>query len=76
MLMADSPDLLDGVGDVYHVSGLHWRGGHGQRAMENYLHEKEIFAPCAAAALYRRDIFLEAGGFDEQLEINYSDIDA
>ena len=75
MLMADSPDLLDGVGDVYHVSGLHWREGHGQRAMEIYLHEKEIFAPCAAAALYRRDIFLKAGGFDEDYFCYAEDID-
>jgi len=75
MLMADSPDLLDGVGDVYHVSGLHWREGHGQRARENYLHEKEIFAPCAAAALYRRDVFLEAGGFDEDYFCYAEDID-
>jgi len=75
MLMADSPDLLDGVGDVYHVSGLHWREGHGQRVRGNYLHEKEIFAPCAAAALYRRDIFLEAGGFDEDYFCYAEDID-
>ena len=75
MLMADSPDLLDGVGDVYHVSGLHWREGHGQRARRNYLHEREIFAPCAAAALYSRDVFLEAGGFDEDYFCYAEDID-
>lgn len=75
MLMAESPDLLDGVGDVYHVSGLHWREGHGQRARGNYLHEREIFAPCAAAALYRRDIFLGAGGFDEDYFCYAEDID-
>jgi len=75
MLMADSPDLLDGVGDVYHVCGLHWREGHGQRAKRNYLHEKEIFSPCAAAALYRRDNFLEVGGFDEDYFCYAEDID-
>lgn len=75
VLMADSPGLLDGVGDVYHVSGRHWREGHGQRDTENYLHEREIFAPCAAAALYRRHIFLEAGGFDEDYFCYAEDID-
>jgi len=75
MLMADSPNLLDGVGDVYHVSGLHWREGHGQHAGEAYLSEKEIFAPCAAAALYRRDTFLDAGGFDEDYFCYAEDID-
>jgi len=75
MLMADSPDLVDGVGDVYHVCGLHWREGHGQRAKQDFLHEKEIFSPCAAAALYRRDNFLEAGGFDEDYFCYAEDID-
>ena len=23
------PDTLDGTGDVYHISGLPWRNGHG-----------------------------------------------
>jgi GT2 family glycosyltransferase len=63
------------VGDIYHVSGLHWREGHGQRARESYFHEKEIFSPCAAAALYKRDIFLDAGGFDEDYFCYAEDID-
>lgn len=75
MLMADAPDRLDGVGDVYHVSGLVWREGHGMLASGNFLEEREIFSPCAAAALYRRDAFLDAGGFDEDYFCYIEDVD-
>ena len=35
----------------------------------------EIFAPCAAAALYRRSTFLEVGGFDQDYFCYFEDID-
>jgi GT2 family glycosyltransferase len=35
----------------------------------------EIFAPCAAAALYRRTAFFEADGFDEAYFCYFEDID-
>lgn len=53
LVNAGKPALLDGAGDAYHVSGLVWRMAHGMpvsAAMEN---EREVFSPCAAAALYR-----------------------
>jgi GT2 family glycosyltransferase len=75
MLMADDPTRLDGVGDAYHVSGLVWREGHGSPAPGNFLDEREIFSPCAAAALYRRSMFLEAGGFDEDYFCYMEDVD-
>jgi GT2 family glycosyltransferase len=75
MLMADDPSLLDGVGDAYHVSGLHWRMGHGLPAKDAYQTQMEIFAPCAAAAMYRRDVWLEANGFDEDYFCYAEDVD-
>lgn len=75
MLMADDPSLLDGVGDAYHVSGLHWRVGHGLPAEGAYATPMEIFAPCAAAAMYRRDAWMRVGGFDEDYFCYAEDID-
>ncbi|HUO43450.1 MAG TPA: glycosyltransferase family 2 protein [Burkholderiales bacterium] len=75
MLMADAPELLDGVGDVYHISGLVWREGHGTPATGAYREEKEIFSPCGAAAMYKRAAFVEAGGFDEDYFCYVEDVD-
>src|SRR5208282_3622948 len=75
MLMADTPELLDGVGDIYHVSGLVWREGHGVPASGAHLEEREIFSPCGAAAMYKRPAFVEADGFDEDYFCYVEDVD-
>jgi len=66
---------LDGVGDVYHVSGLHWREGHMLPDSPIYDRPREIFSPCAAAAMYRRDAFDQAQGFDEDFFCYAEDVD-
>lgn len=66
---------LDGVGDVYHVSGVHWRRGHGEVAEGSFMLPEEIFSPCAAAALYRRDAFFESQGFDKSFFCYAEDVD-
>jgi GT2 family glycosyltransferase len=75
LLQADAPERLDGAGDAYHVSGMAWRRDHGSPAAEAGRTEHEVFSPCAAAALYRRDAFLEDGGFDERFFCYYEDND-
>ena len=72
--MADDPGRLDGAGDVYHVSGLAWRAGHGTRGPLSDA-PREVFSPCAAAALYRRDALLDIGGFDERYFCYLEDVD-
>jgi len=57
LLLADHPDLIDGIGDVYHISGLAWRRDHNRPANKVAKTMREIFSPCAAAALYRSDRF-------------------
>ena len=74
-LLAEAPTLLDGVGDVYHVTGLSWRAGHGCPPTTADDHDREIFSACAAAALYRRAAFVEAGGFDEDFFCYFEDVD-
>ncbi|CDH43437.1 glycosyltransferase family 2 protein [Candidatus Contendibacter odensensis] len=75
LLDAGDPGRLDGTGDIYHVSGLAWRRDHGQIMVAGASADGEIFAPCAAAALYRRSTFLEVGGFDQDYFCYFEDID-
>ncbi|OGX05440.1 MAG: glycosyltransferase [Omnitrophica bacterium RIFCSPLOWO2_12_FULL_50_11] len=74
-LMDGDRDLLDGDGDAYHISGLVWREGHGKRKDETADEPQEIFSPCAAAALYRRDMLMTVGGFDEDFFCYVEDVD-
>ena len=73
-LDAANPRFLDGCGDNYSVFGLAWRGGHGQPAPGTSA-DTRVFSPCAAAALYRRDVFESAGGFAESFFCYLEDVD-
>lgn len=74
-LMADDTDVLDGIEDVCHISGLVWRGGHGRSRNGDDNSAKEIFSPCAAAALYRRQAIQSVGAFDEDFFCYVEDVD-
>ena len=75
-LCGDSDGLvLDGIGDSYHVSGLVWRTGHGCRVTGAHLRPREIFSPCAAAAMFRRQALESVGGFDEDYFCYVEDVD-
>jgi len=77
--MALEPGIYDGLGDCLHVTGLAWRAGFGHAVVnktnEAGLQSGEVFAPCAAAALYKRDAFEAAGGFDERFFCYHEDVD-
>jgi len=75
MIQALDPERLDGVGDAYHVSGVPWCLGHGQNVRDSVAHDAEVFSVCGAAMLCRRDLFLEAGGFDESFFCYAEDVD-
>lgn len=70
-----NPKLLDGAGDEYHTSGLAWRRYYNHPSADHGLNQQEIFGACAAAAMYRRDDFLDVGGFDEDYFSYFEDVD-
>lgn len=66
--------VLDGTGDVYHFTGLAYRSGYG-RAGSALPEEGEVFAPCAAAMLIRKQVFEDLAGFDESFFCYNEDVD-
>lgn len=73
--LAASPTELDGAGDAYHVSGLAWRIGHGEAASVRDAVPREVFSPCGAAAMVRRQAFEQIGGFDPTFFCYMEDVD-
>jgi GT2 family glycosyltransferase len=75
LVKANEPAVLDGLGDNFHMSGMAWRLGHGAARADSPVDDKEVFAPCAAAALYRRDALVALSGFDEDFFCYFEDVD-
>ena len=74
-IKAGDTHLLDGAGDAYHISGFAWKR-YLDYPIDSYGREtEEVFSPCAAAAMYLREAFLEVGGFDENFFSYYEDVD-
>lgn len=67
--------VIDGTGDVYHLSGLVWRGEHGMQLHSQNASKRDIFSPCAAAAMFSKKVLLDAGGFDEDYFCYVEDVD-
>lgn len=75
LINANEPILLDGTGDAYHMSGLVWRMEQGVSVLNSVKNVSEMFSPCAAAALYRRNVLQKLGGFDEDYFCYVEDVD-
>lgn len=75
LIQANNPAYLDGTGDVFHTSGLSWRRCYNQPANEYGLITEEVFSACGAAAMFSRNWFMQAGGFDEDLFTYNEDTD-
>jgi GT2 family glycosyltransferase len=72
-----APGVLDGTGDEMFVLGLPYRSNYGRTPVGSSpaLEEHETFSACAAAALYRTEIFRGLGGFDESFFCFGEDVD-
>ncbi|WP_411819431.1 glycosyltransferase family 2 protein [Hyphococcus formosus] len=69
-----APDRLDGAGDVCSAFGIAYRG-YFDWHRDKRPADSAVFAACAAAAFYRRDIFEGLGGFDERFFCYGEDVD-
>ena len=74
MLDMKDPSLLDDAGDSYCALGWAFAEGRGKQE-KRYVRERQIFASCAGAAIYRRSAFERTGLFDERHFAYLEDID-
>jgi GT2 family glycosyltransferase len=65
LIMADHHERMDGMGDVYHVSGIVWRRSHNTLISKVNDREQEVFSSCGAAAVFPVSAFKQVNGFDE-----------
>lgn len=73
-LDASDPRYADGLGDEYYAGGFAWRRGNGL-TLPATLQNQEVFGPCAAAALYRAELFQSLNGFEERFFCYMEDVD-
>ena len=71
---ADDPTLLDGAGDAMTLIGLPYRMGY-RRPRPVAIPAGEVFSPCGAAMLVRRDVFVGMGGFEPRFFAYCEDMD-
>lgn len=74
-IQENTPSLLDGAGDAYHLTGLAWRRYYNKPVQEYGNQPEEVFSACPAAALYSREDFLQVDGFDEDYFSYFEDVD-
>jgi GT2 family glycosyltransferase len=74
MLFADRPQIINSTGICVDRSGISWDrlGGTLDNPAET---PADVFGPCGGAALYRRVLFEELGGFDETFFAYLEDVD-
>lgn len=74
LLRMDDPERIDDAGDELSWYGAAVKRGHNE-ATTAYQEQEEIFSPCAAACLYRRDFLVKTGGFDAGFFAYLEDVD-
>ena len=74
-LKAQDRKIIDGAGDVLHISGIPWRRYHDRYLDEVDLYDEPVFSACGGAALYRLSAFRKVRGFDEKFFMYVEDID-
>lgn len=77
MLCMKQPEVIDDAGDYYCALGWAFARGKGKSATR-FTAAGDVFAACAGAAIYRREVFSQIGYFDvlhfaylEDIDIGY-----
>lgn len=68
-------DTINSAGDFLGIDGVPGNRGVWERDEGQYDQEELIFGACAGAAAYRRAMFDDVGGFDEDLVAYCEDVD-
>jgi GT2 family glycosyltransferase/ADP-heptose:LPS heptosyltransferase len=74
MVSARNPAMIDSCGIALDAAGIAWDlfGGFPARAIDR---PRDVFGPCAGAALYRRSMLDDVGLFDEDFFAYLEDVD-
>jgi GT2 family glycosyltransferase len=72
--LLDAPTLLNSRGNVLHVAGFAWVGGHGE-PVETAPEQRDVPSASGAAMAIRADVFRELGGFTEELFLYGEDVE-
>jgi GT2 family glycosyltransferase len=67
--------IVDSAGDRYFIGGVVAKRGHGQPLSSDYLRPRSVFGASASSAFYRRQAFLDAGGFPSEFGAYFEDVD-
>lgn len=69
------PKILNGVGGAMNRLGYTWDLGMFEEDHGQYDQSQQVLFASAGAALFRRTVFLESGGFDEKFFMYHEDVD-
>ena len=72
--LLDAPTLLNSRGNVLHVAGFAWVGGHGE-PVETAPELRDVPSASGAAMAVRAELFRELGGFTEELFLYGEDVE-
>lgn len=75
LLQWSDPSRLDGAGDEILLGGGAFRVGQDDFDKGQYNQVETVLSACGAAALYRRSLFADVGGFDEDYFAYREDVD-
>jgi GT2 family glycosyltransferase len=70
----DDPSIVDSAGDGYLRAGGAFKRFHGASS-GSAGQPGDVFGACGAACMFRRDVFMDLGGFDEDFFMVYEDVD-